>query len=53
MVTLFTAVVCFRSEQGDLDHISYAEVSDEISHNKESVYTFNKAILECEAGNHS
>ena len=46
MVTLFTAVVYFRDVQGDLQHISYAVVSDEMSHDKSSVYSFNSAILE-------
>ncbi|KAK2548197.1 hypothetical protein P5673_031662 [Acropora cervicornis] len=45
-VTLFTAVVYYRSGTGDLEHKSYAVISDDLRHNKQSVYAFNKAILE-------
>jgi len=30
----------------DLKHFSYALISDELSHNKGSVYVFNKALLD-------
>ena len=46
MVSLSTAVVYFRDAQGNLQHISYAVVSDEMCHDKASVYSFNSAILE-------
>ena len=45
-VTLFTAVVYYRSGTGDLEHESYAVISDDLRHDKQSVYAFNKAILE-------
>ena len=45
MVTLFTAVVYLRDHQGDLQYKSFAVVSDELSHDKSSVYYFNSAIL--------
>lgn len=45
-VTLFTAVVYYRSGKGDLEHKSYAVISDDLHHDKQSVYAFNKAILE-------
>ena len=35
-----------RGSQGNLEHQSYAVVSDEMSHDKSSVYSFNPAILE-------
>ena len=43
---LFTAVVYLRGSQGNLEHQSYAVVSDEMSNDKSSVYSFNSAILE-------
>ena len=46
MVTLFTAVVYFRDVPGDLQHFSYAVISDELSHDKSSVYSFSSAIIE-------
>ena len=46
MVTLFTAVVYYRANDGELNHQSYVVVSDELSHDKARVYAFNKAILE-------
>ena len=45
-VTLFTAVVYYRSVKGDLEHKSYAVISDDIRHDKQNVYAFNKVILE-------
>ena len=45
-VTLFTAVVYYRSGTGGLEHKSYAVISDDLRHDKQSVYAFNKAILE-------
>ena len=45
MITLFTAVVYLRDHQGDLQFKSFAVVSDELSHDKSSVYSFNSAIL--------
>ena len=45
-VTLFTAIVYLRGSQENLEHHSYAVVSDEMSHDKSSVYSFNSAILE-------
>lgn len=46
MVTIFTAVVYYKDEEETLNHHSYAVISDELSHDKASIYTFNKAILE-------
>ena len=46
MVTLLTAVVYYRADDGELNHQSYVVVSDELSYDKASVYAFNKAILE-------
>ena len=43
---LFTAVVYLRGPQGNLEHQLYAVVSDEMSHDISSVYSFNSAILE-------
>ena len=45
-VTLFTAVVYYRSGTGDLEHKPYAVISDDLRHNKQSVYAFNKAMHE-------
>ena len=45
MVTLFTAVVYFKGEEGELEHASYVVVSDELKHEKRSVYAFNTAII--------
>lgn len=44
-VTIFPAVVYYKDKRGDLQHNSYAVVSDEMAHDKGSVYAFNKAIL--------
>ena len=46
VVTLFPAVVYYKSERGHLQHASYAIVSNETAHDKGSVYAFNAAILE-------
>lgn len=46
MVILFTAVAYYRSDDEELNHQSYVVVSDELSHDKASLYAFNKAILE-------
>jgi len=46
MVTLFTAEMYYRADDGELNHQSYVVLSDELSHDKASVYAFNKAILE-------
>ena len=46
MVTVFTAVAYYRNEEGNLDYNSYAVISDEASHDKANVYTFNKAVLD-------
>lgn len=47
MVTLFTAVVYYRADDGELNHQSYVRVSNEQSQSdKASDYAFNKAILE-------
>ena len=46
MVILFTAVVYYRTDDVGLNHQSYVVVSDELSHDKASVYAFNNAILE-------
>ena len=43
---MFTAVVYYRGGEGDLEHKSFAVISDDLSHDKRSVYAFNKAILE-------
>ena len=45
-VTLFTAVVYYRDDNKDLKHLSYALISDELSHDKGSIYVFNKALLD-------
>ena len=45
MITLFTAVVYLRDHQGDLQFKSFAVVSDELSQDKSSIYSFNSAIL--------
>ena len=46
LVTVFTAVVYYKDVNKDLKHFSYALISDELSHNKGSVYVFNKALLD-------
>ena len=46
LMTIFTAVVRYKDKQGKLNHPSYALVSDELTYDKASVYTFNRAILE-------
>ena len=43
-VTVFTAVV-YLKEDDELKRSSYAIVSDDITHEKGSIYAFNKAIL--------
>ncbi|EDO45444.1 predicted protein [Nematostella vectensis] len=45
-VTVFTAVVYFKDEKNDLQHVSYAIISDDLSHDKGSVYSFNAAIID-------
>ena len=46
-VTIFTAIVYFRPEEGAaLQHESYSIVSDELHHNKQSVFAFNSKILQ-------
>ena len=45
-VTVFTAVVYYKDDNKDLKHLSYALISDELSHDKRSVYVFNKALLD-------
>ena len=45
-VTVFTAVVYYKDVNKDLKHFSYALISDELSHDKGSVYVFNKALLD-------
>ena len=45
-VTVFTAVVYYKDHNKDLKHLSYALISDELSHDKGSVYVFNKALLD-------
>ena len=44
-VTVFTAVVYYSQDQ-KLQHISYAIVSNELDHNKQSVAIFNKRIID-------
>ena len=45
-VTIFTAIVYCRDEaNGQLVHRSYAVVSDDLHHDKQSVYAFNKMIM--------
>lgn len=39
---LITAVVYYRSGTGDLEHKSYAVISDDLRHDKQSLYAFNK-----------
>ena len=45
-VTLYTAVLYYRSGTGDLEHKSYIVISDDLPYDKQSVYAFHKAILE-------
>jgi len=45
-VTVVTAVVYYRDDNKDLKHLSYALISDELSHDKGSIYVFNKALLD-------
>ena len=47
-VTIFTVIVYYRAdgEGSQLEHLSYAFVSDQLDHDKASVYTFNKMLLE-------
>ena len=45
-VTVFTAVVYYKDDNKDLKHLSYALISDEMSHDKRTVYVFNKALLD-------
>ena len=47
-VTIFTVVVYYRGEcePSKLEHQSYAFVSDQLDHDKASVYTFNKMLLQ-------
>lgn len=44
-VTVFTGVVFYRSSN-ELQHLSYAVVSNQLEHDKQSVYVFNKKIIE-------
>ena len=50
-VTVFTAVVYYKDHNKDLKHLSYALISDELSHDKGSVYVFNKALLDAVSKN--
>lgn len=45
-VTIFTVMVYYRETAGELKFKSYAIVSDDLSHDKRCVYSFNKWILE-------
>ena len=45
-VTVFTAVFYYRDDNKNLKHLSYALISDELSHDKGSIYVFNKALLD-------
>lgn len=45
-VTLFKAVVCYRSSDGDLENKKYAVISDDLHHDKQSMHAFNKALSE-------
>ena len=43
-VTIFTAVVYYK-ENNELKSVSYCIISDELDHNKHSVFVFNKLII--------
>lgn len=46
-VTIFTVMVYYRATIGEkIQFISYAIVSDELCHDKKSVYSYNKWVLE-------
>ena len=46
-VTIFTAVEKFRNiKEGAIKHTSFAVISDEMSHDKSTIYTFDSAIIE-------
>ena len=46
-VTAFTAIVYYcSSENSKLEHQSFAIISDELAHDKHSVFNFNKVILD-------
>lgn len=44
-VTVFTVVV-YYDKDGKQQHSSFAVVSDELEHNKQSVYAYNKVVIE-------
>ena len=44
-VTVFTAVVYYKDVNKDLKHFSYALISDELSHDKGSVYVVVQFLL--------
>lgn len=43
--TLYTAIIYFISENGELDHESYVVVSDYMNHDKSAVAKFNSIIM--------
>lgn len=46
-VTIFTAIVYYKlTMNGELQHESFTIISDELGHDKFSVYAFNKVILD-------
>ena len=46
-VTIFTAVAYFRNtKEGAIEHASVAVISDEMSHENSTIYTFNSAIID-------
>lgn len=44
-VTIYTCATYFRELDGTLQHQSYAVISDDLSHSKDSVKVFNEQIL--------
>ena len=46
-VTIFTAVAYFRNtKEGAIEHASFAVISDEMSNENSTIYTFNSAIID-------
>ena len=46
-VTLFTCIVYYRNNETlELEHTNYVVVSDDLNHTKDSVFSFNTAIVE-------
>ena len=45
LVTVFTAVVYYKDASSNLQHISYAVVSDELCHDKATIHMCNQALI--------